>query len=238
MSLLYLTANAVAAQKPTRRYLNSVRELAIQLQKNAPEYSGICLPAFFDDDVTEALLEQNGWKEDELNIGTFASSLAELAEWKAKEQEEVTKQVTNERDQATDKLDEQTRVIIESAVEANKNRLGVLRFFIIAILHWPVIAAIILTIISTIISILSTNWNVLWVILVAAIIAVAQEVAGSDVVVKKLLERIFPGIDSKYNQKISKNLRKSEEPYSEEIIRLTKSETKLFTECQKILGKL
>ena len=47
LSLLYLTSNAVAAQRPTRRYLNTIRELALELEKTVPEYSSIPLPAFF-----------------------------------------------------------------------------------------------------------------------------------------------------------------------------------------------
>ena len=45
MSLLYLTANAVAAKRPTKRYLNSIRELAIHLGEQVPEYSDMCLSA-------------------------------------------------------------------------------------------------------------------------------------------------------------------------------------------------
>ena len=90
MSMLYLTANTVAAKRPTKRYLNSIRDLAIQLSKQVPEYSEICLSEYFDDTVTDAVLEHTKGEEDRLDISTFATSIAELSEWKAKEQEEIT----------------------------------------------------------------------------------------------------------------------------------------------------
>ena len=113
LSLLHLTANAVAAQRPTRRYLNTVRELAIELEKAVPEYSGIPLSAFFEDNVTDALLTKTMGDEEKLNLGSFASSLAELSEWKAREQEEITNRVRAERDEKMQNLSSRQRALLE-----------------------------------------------------------------------------------------------------------------------------
>ena len=59
-----------------------------------------------------------------LDINTFATSIAELSEWKAKEQEEITNQVRAERNKKTAELEQQTESIIRGAVDSNKNRLG------------------------------------------------------------------------------------------------------------------
>ena len=40
ISKLYLSANAVAAKRPTTRYYNKIRELATELSRSIPEYSG------------------------------------------------------------------------------------------------------------------------------------------------------------------------------------------------------
>lgn len=121
---MYLAASAFAAQRPTKRYLERMRTLAIELRDSVPEYSAIPLPSYFDDSVTDAFFEKTKGSEDNFNIGTLASSLAELAEWKAKEQEDITNVVKAERDQLTTKLDMQTQSIINDAVTENKKKLG------------------------------------------------------------------------------------------------------------------
>ena len=84
LSLLYLTANAVAAQRPTPRYINKIREMALMLRKQVPEYSEINLTEFFDDNVTDSLLRSTHGEEKNLNIGTFASTLNEISEFSYK----------------------------------------------------------------------------------------------------------------------------------------------------------
>lgn len=42
--------------------------------------------------------------EDNLDINSFASSIAELSEWKAREQEKITSQVIAERDSVSNEL--------------------------------------------------------------------------------------------------------------------------------------
>ena len=159
ISLLYLTANAVAAKRPTKRYLNSIRELAIQLSKQVPEYSNICLPAYFDDTVTETILENTMGEADNLDLNSFATSIAELSEWKAKEQEENTKQAIAERDGFSGQLKDQTQSIIDGAVESGQKLLGWRKTVLWLIVKWHVTVTVIFAAITSGVSWLIGNWT-------------------------------------------------------------------------------
>ena len=210
MSLLYLSANAVAAKRPTRRYLNSIRELAIQLRESVPEYSGICLPAYFDDNVTDVILEQTHGAEERLNIGIFVSSIAELTECKAKEEEIKTKQAIAERDIKADELNQQTRDIIEGAVDENKNSPGLAGIWLRIPLWWPVIVTGLFAGISAIASCIFGNMHVCWVILGPIILAVTEEISASDFIKKFILRRTFPKAEVAFEKRIIGKLRKAE----------------------------
>lgn len=157
MSLLYLTANAVAAKRPTKRYLNSIRELAIHLGEQVPEYSDICLPAYFDDVVTDTILKHTMGEEEKLDINSFATSIAELSEWKAKEQEEITNQVIAERDGVSDELKNQTQSIIDGAVESGRKLLGWRKPALWLVVKWPVTVTVIFSAITAGISLIIGN---------------------------------------------------------------------------------
>lgn len=98
LSLLYLMSNVVAAQRPTYRYLNKVRDVALILKEENADYSAIPLSAFFEDSITSAMAEKTlGVPEKLNNIGNFASSLAELTEMKARGQEKRTEQAIRKK---------------------------------------------------------------------------------------------------------------------------------------------
>lgn len=236
MSLLYLSANAVAAKRPTKRYLDSIRELALQLREQAPEYSGICLPAYFDDSVTEVILDRTRGEEDNLNIGSFASSLAELTEWKAKEQEDKTNQALAECGEVTNKLDSQTQAIIEGAVDKNKNNLGVVKKLALKfILWWPAITTLLFAGISAWISYVIGDLSAFWLIAIPIGVAAAESISSSNFVKKWLLRKILPSIEVSFEQRIRKNLRKAELPYENTIIEQAKKQTPLWDECKKMI---
>lgn len=235
MSLLYLSANAVAAKRPTRRYLNSIRELAIQLRESVPEYSGICLPAYFDDNVTDVILEQTHGAEERLNIGSFVSSIAELTECKAKEEEIKTKQAIAERDIKADELNQQTRDIIEGAVDENKNSLGLAGIWLRIPLWWPVIVTGLFAGISAIASCIFGNMHVCWVILGPIILAVIEEISASDFIKKFILRRTFPKAEAAFEKRIIGKLRKAELPHKDAIIQQAKEQGPLWIKCKKIM---
>lgn len=235
ISLLYLTANAVAAKRPTKRYLNSIRELAIQLGKQAPEYSEICLPAYFDDIVTDAILKHTMGEESNLDINSFASSIAELSEWKAKEQEEITNQVRAERDLITVELDQQTKEIIRGAVDSSKDKLGYVGLILYMILWWPVIVTLLFAGIGSVLSWVIGNRSVVWIALLPIAAKGVEMLFASKIVEKAMLKWYLPKAEAKLNKRIERNLRPAEQLYKETIIRQAKEETPLWVKCQSFL---
>lgn len=234
MSLLYLTANAVAAKRPTKRYLSSIREFAIQLGKQAPEYSEICLPAYFDDVVTDTILKHTMGEEEKLDINSFATSIAELSEWKAKEQEEITNQVIAERDGVSDELKNQTQSIIDGAVESGRKLLGWRKPALWLIVKWPVIVTVIFSAITAGISLIIGNWHPMWAIALPTVLKIIETCSASNFVGKPLAKWLLPKIDESISKSISKELRKAERPHEDTIIRQIKEQTELWDECKKI----
>lgn len=236
MSLLYLTANAVAAKRPTKRYLNSIRKFATQLGEQVPEYSEICLPAYFDDMVTDTILKNTRGEEDNLDINTFATSIAELSEWKAKEQEEITNQVRAERNKKTVELEQQTESIIRGAVDSNKNRLGHIGLILRMILGWPVIVTLLFAGIGSILSLVIGNWNIVWIALVPIVVKGLETLFSSKIAEEAILKWYMPKAEANLNKCIERNLRPAERPYKEIIIKQVKEETLLWVKCQSFLN--
>lgn len=234
MSLLYLTANAVAAKRPTKRYLSSIREFAIQLGKQAPEYSEICLPAYFDDVVTDTILKHTMGEEEKLDINSFATSIAELSEWKAKEQEEITNQVIAERDGVSDELKNQTQSIIDGAIESGRKLLGWRKPALWLIVKWPVTVTVIFSAITAGISLIIGNWHPMWAIALPTVLKIIETCSASNFVGKPLAKWLLPKIDESISKRISKELRKAERTHEDTIIRQIKEQTELWVECKKI----
>ena len=244
MSLLYLTSNAVAAKRPTRKYLDSVRKLAIQLRDNAPEYSGICLPSYFDDEVTNAIVEHTGGAEDQLDMGNFAGSIAELAEWKAKEEaektlkaEEQTRKAIVERDAYSGKLDTQTQTIIDGAVEESINRLGIIKWALRLILWWSAIIAILFAGIASVVSYYIGGWGWFSLLAIPAGLKLLEIALADEFVVKWILRAALPKLECAFDRRIYNNLHKAELPYKDVIIQRTKEETPLWKKCTDKIRK-
>lgn len=244
MSLLYLTSNAVAAKRPTRKYLDSIRKLAIQLRENAPEYSGICLPSYFDDEVTNAIIEHTGGAEDQLDMGNFAGSIAELAEWKAKEEEEKTlkaeeqtRKAIVERDEYSGKLDTQTQTIIDGAVEESTNRLGIIKWALRLILWWPAIITILFAGIASVVSYYIGGWGWFSLLAIPAGLKLLEIALADEFVVKWILKAALPKLEHAFDRRIYNNLHKAELPYKDVIIQRTKEETPLWKKCADKIRK-
>lgn len=236
LSLLYLTANVVASQRPSQRYINKVRELAIELGKNVPEYSNIFLPEYFSETVTDAIFENTHGREAELDIGSFASSIQELTELKMKEQEDVTRQVKNERDKISSKLDSQTQAIIESAVKSNRNRLGPYRILLLFCLHWSIIVSILVAGGSGIISFYTGNWGIIAAALIPIALGIFEHATSSEFIGKRMLEYLLPKAEYFFEQRTKRRLGKAEEPYQEVIVGKAMEQTPLLCRCKSITG--
>ncbi|MBR3967964.1 MAG: hypothetical protein IKJ93_00015 [Clostridia bacterium] len=228
LSLLYLTANVVAAKRPTERYLNEIRELAIKFREQTPEYSGICLPAYFDDEVTDIIIEKTLGESDNLDITTFANTIFEMSELKAKEQEEKTNQALNQLDFISKEFDAQTESIISGAVESNKNKLGLVGIFLWIILHRTQIITILFAAIISFISYLTSDWHLLFITLIPSGLSCIEQFLASNFIAKKLLKRFHIKIEKAYNNQIIRNLRSSELPYQDIIMERAKHQTKIW----------
>ena len=237
MALLYLTANAVAAKQPTKRYIKGIRELAIQLGELTPGYSSLCLPAYFDDHVTDAILETTLGSDDKFNIGNFASSIAELAEWKAKEQEEKTDLAIKERNRFSRDLEQQTHSIIEGAVEDNKDHLGWIGVVLFLVLQWPAIMTVLFAGVSSLLSWMMGNWNICWITLAPAGIKAIEMRLSSNFIVKRILKWIFPRAECWLEKWITRHLHRSEIPYKDEIIQQVKEQNMLWVKCSDIFNR-
>ena len=244
ISKLYLSANAVAAKRPTTRYYNKIRELATELSRSIPEESGICLSEYFDDTITELILEKTEAKGLELDIGTFASTIEELAETRAKLQEEKTVKAERERDKLSEvnadyaeRMQIQQRAIIDDAVEHGKNKLGTIAPFLRIALWWPTIIAVIVAVASALISWFSGNWNIAWAISGSVILEIIHLAVGTDRLPRMVLKWQMPKLESKYDKKIHDMLGSAAIPFELEINKRIKENTKLWKKCVKIVSE-
>lgn len=234
-SMLRLTANVVAAQHPTQLYINKIKSLAAELQKNVPEYSHICLSEYFDDEITNRIFEKTEGQEENLNIVNFAGTIEEFSEMKAKEQEKLTKKEREEKEDIKTQFEEQKNAIIEGAVDTNKNKLGMCRLYLYGLLHWSVFITIIFVGISAAISGLIGDWH--WLLLIAIPIGVSiiEQFISSNYLLKKMLKKALPKIEEGYEEKIKKQLKIAEKPYEKEIVEKVKEQTDILAKCKKIL---
>lgn len=237
MSLLYLTANTVAAKRPTPCYINKVKALVDELREEVPQYSGICLSSYFDDNVTDAIFEDTKGLEEKMNIATFASTINELSEWKAREQEEVTAHVISERDEISLKFDAQTQCVIDGAVNANKNKLGIMESLLWLCLHWSAFVSFFFAGIFALVSYLSGDWRFLLIICVPSLIYVVEKLLSSSYVQRLLLKALLPKAEIVMENKVVKNLREVEKPYKKEIISQIKEQSDLWQKITKIVGE-
>lgn len=237
LSLLYLTANAVAAQRPTKRYLDAVRDFAVELGKDVPAYSDIPLPSFFEDNISEAFLEKTGGLEENFNIGSFASTIDELAEWREKEQEEKTKSAIAERDEAKTDLCRQTSTIINGAVSASQRKFRFLKAIMWMLIHWPAIISVMFAGIASLVSALTGNWCIMFVALIPSVIKGLELFFSSLYVERKILQWTKPRIENSFERQVEKNLRGAEIPLKCSIIQGVKDNIKLWGEFIKMADK-
>lgn len=237
LSLLYLTANAVAAQCPTKKYYNCMRELVESLERQVPEYAGIHLPAYFDDNVTDAVLKNTKGQEENLNISTLASTIEELSEWKAREQEEITNQVVIERERVSAKYDAQTKLIIDGAVKETKGQMGLAKIVLKVCLWLPTILAVVAGLISWVASLSVDSWGVLQASVIAFIVLVVTQIVSSKFFAKGIMNCVLPWAEKHFTKRIRSSLRPAEEPYAETIIESALEQTDLITECRALSNR-
>lgn len=243
MALLYLTSNAVAAQRPTQRYINEMRKLVSQLSEEVPEYSSICLSEYFNDNVTESFLVKNHGQVENFNVGNLASSLKELTEYRAIEEQKKTQAVEfklseskHELNETRNNLKTKENEIISSAINANKNTLGLIdKIRIFLIRNWSIIIGCIITIVVSLVSLLNQQYFLFFIIFIPALLYVIENLITRKTVRKKLLNRFLPKIISNYEKKIELNLREVELPYKETIVNKAVNKTELINKAKEEL---
>lgn len=237
LPVLYLTANAVAAQRPTQRYINRIKDVVEQIQKSTPEYSSICLAAYFDDKVTDTILSATVGLEENFEIDKLASTLDEVIESKAREQEKETEKYKQKYDALVYEKEVLRKNTIEGAVSSHVDHLGIKGVFLWLTLHWDAIFMCAFLIISTLTSFLDKLLTGALLFIVLLGIQSIEKFALSSWLKKKTLNWVLNSTKETYKNKISKNLRGNELNFKDEIISQCIEKTKLFKKCEDVLNK-
>lgn len=235
LSLLFLAANAVAAQRPTQKYINTIRDLTKELEVNAHKYSGLALSEFFDDNLVTAILKETGGDSEKLDVGTLADSVDEVIAWNLKDSKEEISHVNERLEEATTKYDNQTQQIIDGAVTCNKDKMGVTGIPLRLALGWPWFAAIILEAVSAIVSSIIGNKSLLLTGLIPIVLGMFEHFFDKIHIEKMIMKKVFPRVERKFEEKVTKNLRQAEKQYESEILERVKNETDIFVKCRNIL---
>lgn len=235
ISMLRLTANAVAAQQPTQQYFNRIRDLVAKLEETVPEYSGISLSEYFEDQVTNALLEKTEGNDDALDFDIFASTIEEITDLKAEIERESKEEVIREKESITEELKEQTEDIIEVAVEKNKDKLGLNGILLAIAYRWEYVLTPIFAALFAGISVWTGNWNVLWIVVLPFSLAIIEIFSKSNFIKKYIIRTILPKVESSFEAKIIRNLTKVEAKYQQEIVCRVKDNTKILQECKNVI---
>ena len=244
LSLLYLSAGVIAAQRPTKEYYEKIRKNVAELKESVPAYSEIPLQSFFDDNFTNAIIEKTQGQPERIDVGLLATTIEEMTEWKAIEEQKKTQEVQNQLKSAKATIDElsteatkQKDGIINSAINAYKNKIGFLRIPLFLSLHWEAAVSILFSLITVIISTLTNNWNLMWLLLLFLITGVLEKVFASKQIKKLIFKRLLPYTEAKMRKRIQKLLRENERPYEKEIINGTLCKTKLLSKCNSIMNE-
>ena len=171
---MYISENAMAALRPTTTYLNRIRTLAIELEKTTPSYEKISLPSFFDDNVSDAILETTKGNADALDISTFATTINELIELKAKEQEEQTLQARDERDRAQEELLNHKNIIVSDAIARFTDKLGWRYLVLWFAKNWSFVFAFVFDVVFLILSIVTGTSDFLYAFIPSLVIIILQ----------------------------------------------------------------
>lgn len=232
--LMYISENAMAALRPTTTYLNRIRTLAIELEKTTPSYEKISLPSFFDDNVSDAILETTKGNADALDISTFATTINELIELKAKEQEEQTLQARDERDRAQEELLNHKNIIVSDAIARFTDKLGWRYLVLWFAKNWSFVFAFVFDVVFLILSIVTGTSDFLYAFIPSLVIIILQKCVSSNCIQKLILKYILPKIEASFTKHISAQLHKIELPYQNEIIEQSISNTKMIKECREL----
>lgn len=257
--LLRLAANAAAAQRPTQKYLETIQEFAEKFTSQSPRFSQIGISAFYDDRITDLLLEETKGAEENFTIDCFANSIEEVLE---KEMDKKTatlrQQAEQDRAELELKIEErnsqiydtqqklesvnshivnQQREIIAGPVDKYRNKLGCKGILLRLVISWKWIVPVIVAGGSAAASYFAGNLHPFWVVAIPTLAALAEKLTASNFITKWMLQYVLPVVENSFIKKVKKELRGAEKNYEDEIIRCVTEETKLLVQAKKIINK-
>ena len=103
------------------------------------------------------------------------------------------------------------------------------------VVKWPVTVTVIFSAITAGISLIIGNWHPMWAIALPTVLKIIETCSASNFVGKPLAKWLLPKIDESISKRISKELRKVEQPHKDTIIRRIKEQTELWVECARIM---
>ena len=251
LSLLLLTANSVAAQRPTPAYVERMRSTVEELSRKSPEYSNISLSEFFDDNITDSIFELTQGKDDNFKLSTLATTIEEKVilrdEQHAKEIDSLNSQHNKEKsayDSRIEKIsserDEYKNRIIESAVKRNKRKITKPKLLVRILLYSGEIISVVALIVSIIVSVSLNNWiptiSAVPLIVVLIVLALIEKYAKKEFILNRVLNRFYPGVKEKYIARICEDLNQTEMKFQDEITKEILEQDKAIVEVKKLLS--
>lgn len=233
LPLLHLTANAVAAQRPSSKYVEKMKQIACDLKEGNKDFSGLFIPSILDDKMTKRVLDITGGDENKLTIEAIANSFDEQRIQEKIRLKSKIKEVTKERDNKQNEVATLKKGIIDGAVKRNKNKLGTIRLTLYAILMFDYVLAAILALVPVVASYLNNNKFWLIATLVPVALAVINKIIANNFLATRILRYYFPELERRFERKIANNLFDNEKPYESEIVNEVKSKTMLWQKCQR-----
>ena len=233
LPLLNLAANAVAAQRPSSKYVEKMKQIACDLKESNKDFSELFIPSILDDRMTKRVLDITGGDEDKLTIGAIANSFEEQRIKDEIRLKSEIKEVAKERDSKQNEIAALKKGIIDGAVQKNKNKLGTIRLTLCVISMFDYVLAAFLASIPVVVSYLNNNKLWLITILFPVGLAVVNKIIANNFLSIRILRWYYPKLERRFERKIVNNLSDNEKPYESEIVNEVKSQTVLWQKCQK-----
>ena len=246
VSLLHLTANTVAALRPTKAYINKVREYVGELVKEAPKYSNVSLSEYFSDNIIDSVFEKAEGKDDNFQLSTLAETIEEELLFKdeqhAKEMNSIKSQHKKEMSDINKQLDLQSFAydelkngVIESAVDRNRTNKSISKFRMFVLLYHGLFISAIFAIIGIVLTFVINEWRPLIGIGVFILLWIGEHFIPSYYFKKKIIIWLYPKLKEKYKNEIQSNLTGVEIGYSNEIIDKVLAESKYINKIEDLI---
>lgn len=238
LSILRMTANVVAALKPTPQYISRIRKVSIEIGKQVPEFATIQLSEYFDNQIADAIFNNTKGPADEINIGQLATTMSELVDYRMYETAEENKELSAKLETQEMAFDDQTQNIIDGAVQANIQDIGLINNAILHLsLHWESVIFVLFAAIAALCSGTIINKNTAFIAGILGLIKAIELLSASHFIQRIILSFALPKVKDRITERISKNARQAEVKYQDIIIQRVLEEQTLIRKCEDIINK-